>query len=108
MSEENSSLGQLNVKIPQEHYAPIDGWLEKSGYTKWKAAVAAFRLLRLAPPDLKDLAMSGDDAAVRGWFRAAVRATVQTQAIEHVEQMLQRLSKSRSDDRPKASGGSGQ
>lgn len=108
MGKEKPGLGQLNVKIPQAYCDEFNRWIDETGYHKWKSIVGALLLLRYSPPELRDLAMAGNDRAVRRWFSQAVQARKADEVEVIVERVVERRLAARLDDRQMEDGGKGQ
>ena len=86
---------KLGLEITEAARDRFQAHCEERGLKQWAAATAAFRLFELAPLEIRDLAIKGDDRALREWFEA-VRALQLAQAAE---QALQRAAGSQKPTR---------
>lgn len=102
------NLTQINVRVPTEQLGDALEWIEKSGYHKWKAVLAAIRLLRWIPSDVREMLMRGDEQAARDWFQSAeiqnLRKRLRSRMAEH-EESLQSQEQPPRAMRRKAGGG---
>lgn len=59
---------KLGADVPSTGVDRFNAYCEKQGYNRGATAGAAFILLELAPAELRDLVMGGNEKAVRRWF----------------------------------------
>ena len=59
---------KFSADLPSDVAEKFDTFCKKKGYVKWRALVAALRLLEYAPAELREALMEGDQEAVRRWF----------------------------------------
>lgn len=108
VAEKKVGTAQFNPTISQRDADAINRWLDRAHLAKNVGLVAAFRLLRHAPVELKDLAVTGDEAGVKAWLHRAHQAQLDNEAVETVKRMLEQLAGSQGGGRRSEGGGSGQ
>lgn len=81
--------------LPQSVVDEYGEFIKESGQLKWRVLAACIKLIKCAPPDVRDLAFSGDEDGLRQWFseRNQERADVLTlrAAIQEAEKWRDEL-----------------
>lgn len=73
------NVGQLNFKYPDTpEYEELIGWLNDSGYTKYRVIFAAIRLLRVVPAEVREMLIRGDEKGAQDWMRNALAQPIES------------------------------
>ena len=80
-----------------QKFCTLNGLIQKD------AAAAAFRLIQYAPLEVRDLAVKGNDKALKAWFEEAEAAMAESRAGEILDRIAQKLAGSPGGPRPKGS-----
>lgn len=83
-----------------EHWQKFCGL---KGLVQKDAAAAAFRLFQFAPPELRDLAMQGNDKSIKAWFDAAIEKKSYGETLAFLKSIQNMLAETPDAPRPKGS-----
>ncbi len=79
---------KLGPDLSDETVDRFTRYCETNGYAKSNLATAALRLIELVPPDIRELALIGQEKRLQRWFEDA---TTRMMAGDVCEEWLRRL-----------------
>jgi len=98
------SKKKLGADVPSAGVDRFNTFCGKRGYGRGPTAEAAFILLELAPPDLRDLAMEKNEKAVRKWFDDVLAARL-AREVKRALECVGAASQATPSAPPKTAGG---